>query len=388
MTHSSSLSGLKVLDFSQNLPGPYASFLLASMGADVVKVEPPHGDPGRHIGPFFSMINRGKRSVVLDLRDESQQKNLKALIRWADVLIEGFRPGVMGRLGGDYATAIKLNPLLVYCSISAFGQRGPRAQQPGHDLNLQALAGVCDLERDEHGTPRGAALPIADLSSSLVAVASICAALLERHKTQRGQHLDVAMSDAVLSWSSIWGEGVNLAEIARAEIKKSPARPLLMRLSKGLLETLKRRRLYAMPHYGVFRTKDRRHVALGVVDERHFWLRLCEVLGMERFKNLSMSARSALSGVLSPIVRRRVRRRDHDELLAALEAADVPATSVLSVKKLADEPQFQARGLFDATRHPRAPLPHSVHLPPNAPGLGEHTAEVLDALSLGPSSEK
>ena len=145
------LSGLKVLDFSQNLPGPYATFLLACWGADVIKVEPPKGDPARFMEPFFSMVNRGKRSVVLDLRDERSRSAVEALVRWADVLVEGFRPGVMDRLGCGFARAKELNPRIVYCSISAYGQEGPMRDHPGHDLNLQATSGVCHLERDADG---------------------------------------------------------------------------------------------------------------------------------------------------------------------------------------------------------------------------------------------
>ena len=221
------LSEVKVLDFSQNLPGPYATFLLSGWGADVVKVEPPKGDPGRFMEPFFSMLNRDKRSVVLDLRDEASRPALEALVRWADVLVEGFRPGVMARLGCDYEAAKALNPSIVYCSISAFGQDGPLRAHPGHDLDLQAISGTCWLERDGRDAPRGSVLPVADLSSALLAVSGISAALARRATSGEGAYLDVAMADGVLSWANVWGQGIDLGQPARQQLGSgAPRRPL------------------------------------------------------------------------------------------------------------------------------------------------------------------
>ena len=220
MSDGQPLAGLRVLDFSQNLPGPYASFLLASLGAEVIKVEPPRGDPGRHIGPFFAQVNRGKKSIVLDLRDPANAGVLEELVKSSDILLEGFRPGVMARLGCDVATARAWKPSLIYCSISAYGQQGPRHAQPGHDLNLQALTGVCYLERDAQDTPRGAMLPIADLSTSLVAVASICAAAARGG----GATLDVSMADAALSWAHVWGHGIDLGDQVRQVRERGAAK--------------------------------------------------------------------------------------------------------------------------------------------------------------------
>ncbi len=379
------LSGLHVLDFSLNLPGPYATYLLSSLGAEVVKVEPPRGDPARHMGRFFDTINRGKKSVVLDLRAPDTRPALDALIRWADVLLEGFRPGVMARLGADWDRAKAINPDLIYCSISAFGQTGPRVDQPGHDLNLQALAGVCWLERDDHDKPRGSVVPVADLSSSLVAVASITAALASREDGPRGRYLDVGMSDAVLSWVDLWGRGLDLTAQARAAMKNAPGERALRPLSAPLLRGLDRRKLYSMPQYGIYRTRDGRYVALGIVDERSFWESLCDVLGLRRLKSLPMGARTALGPVLRRVVGRRIRRRDSAELLAALEAADVPATRVLRPDETPDEAQFQARDFFDERGFVRAPLPGADHLHGEAPALGEHTDEVLRALGVAPA---
>ena len=377
MTDGTPLNGLKILDFSQNLPGPYATFLLASWGADVVKVEPPKGDPGRFMEPFFSMVNRGKRSVVLDLRSPESRPALEALVRWADVLVEGFRPGVMERLGCDFARARALNPRIVYCSISAFGQEGPLRDHPGHDLNLQALSGVCHLERDAAGEPRGAMLPIADLSSSLLAVSAICAALASNR--QEARYLDVAMADGVLSWSNVWGRGVDLAANARRGLTGGP---IVEMITRPLIRYLERVKLYAMPHYGVFRARCGRWLALGIVDEAHFWRALCEELDLAPFAKLPMPARIAAGPALRPVIAKRLERQDRDHWLTRFEAIGVPASAVRSPEEAADEPQVRARGMVDARGWMRAPLPGAVHPSREAPKRGEHTEELLRELGV------
>jgi crotonobetainyl-CoA:carnitine CoA-transferase CaiB-like acyl-CoA transferase len=370
------LAGVKVLDFSQNLPGPYATFLLACWGAEVIKVEPPKGDPGRFMEPFFSIVNRGKKSVVIDLREESGKASLEALIRWCDVLVEGFRPGVLERLGGGFERAKELNPKIVYCSISAFGQDGPLRDHPGHDLNLQALSGVCHLERDGDGVPGRTMLPIADLSSSLLAVSSICAALASKRGAP--QRLDVAMADGVLSWASVWGVGVDL----KTNAQKQLGRGLLVdTLTRPLLDHLARLKLYAMPHYGVFRTKDDRHLTIGIVDEGHFWKSLCEELGLGGFAKLPMGARIAAGPALRPVIARRIRGKKLDEWLSRFARSGVPVSAVLTPEEAARDAQVRARGLVDERGWIGSPLPGSKLPSGDPPKLGEHTSLVLDHLS-------
>ncbi|MEC7521211.1 MAG: CoA transferase [Myxococcota bacterium] len=368
------LAGLKVLDFSQNLPGPYATFLLTCWGADVVKVEPPKGDPGRFMEPFFSMVNRGKRSVVLDLRDPDSRPSVEALVRWADVLVEGFRPGVMERLELDWERCRALNPKLVYCSISAFGQDGPWRLHPGHDLNLQSLAGVSHLERDGSGAPRFSMLPVADLSSSLLAVSGICAALAKGE----GVHLDVAMADGVLSWANVWGLGVDLAAGAKKQLRGGP---LVEAITRPLVDFLARAKLYAMPHYDVFRCADDRWLSLGIVDEGHFWKALCRELDLGPMAKLPLPARIAAGPALKPVVARRLRSRPRDEWLRRFEEAGVPASPVLAPEEAAGHPQVRARGLADARGWMKSPLPGAVHPEGEAPRRGEHTDEILAALT-------
>lgn len=376
------LEGLKVLDFSQNLPGPYATFLLSSWGADVVKVEPPKGDPARFIQPFFSMVNRGKRSVVLDLRDPASRPALEALVRDADVLVDGFRPGVMKRLGCDWEVAHALNPRLIYCSISAFGQTGPLREHPGHDLNLQALAGVCHLERDAGGTPRGTMLPIADLSTSLIAVSSITAALNARQRTGEGQYLDVAMADAVVSWSNLWGLGVDFGAATDKELSKKGA--VAKRLARPVVERLARLKLYAMPQYQVYRCKGDGHLSLGIVDERHFWKAFCEVAELGPMARIPMQGLILAGPAIRPVIARRMRGRTADEWTKLLREAGVPAWPVRSPEEALHEPQVKARGFVDERGWVRAPLPGATHLEGKAPARGEHTASVLAELGVEP----
>jgi crotonobetainyl-CoA:carnitine CoA-transferase CaiB-like acyl-CoA transferase len=240
------LSGLRVLDLSIWRPGPYATSLLVALGADVLKVEPPGGDPMRHYAGLFESINAGKRSIELDLKDRDDRETALALAMEADVLVEGFRPGVMARLGMDAGTVRGANPALVYCSISGYGQADPRAGLPGHDVNYQAWAGALT---PEGGTARVSPLPIADLAGGMAAAFGICAAVLGRHATGEGSYLDVSMTDVLATWTGRIGNGDGDGEGG-----SSHAGPV--------------------PGYGIFDTADNGQIALGVISEQHFWSNL------------------------------------------------------------------------------------------------------------------
>lgn len=369
------LEGVRVLDFTQNLPGPYTSLLLASWGAQVIKVEPPGGDPARHVEPLFTLLNRGKRSVVLDLRDPASRPALEALVRWAHVILEGFRPGVMARLGCDHAAALALNPRVITCSISAFGQDGPAAARPGHDLDLQALTGFCHLERDGAGRPRPAVLPVADFSASLLCLSSILAALRD---PQGGVHLDVSMGDALLSWVQTWSQGMDLATpVDRVTRKRRIPGPI----SRLLTRRLERERLYALPHYGLFRARDDRYLALGVVDEDRFWSALCEVVDLPGpLRRAPMPVRALAGPLIRPLLGHRIRTRDRGDWLARLQAAGVPATAVhRGPEEVRSDPHLSRRW---AGAWPPCPLPGAVSLPSQAPGPGQDTASILAELGL------
>ena len=206
------LEGVRVLDLSAFLPGPHMTMTLADHGADVIMVEPANGvgEPTRVLGyrdsddvsVWFRNIARGKRSLKINLKDPDGQRFFHALTERADVLVEAFRPGVVDRLGIDYATLSQVNPRLVYCSISAFGQHGPLRDRPAHDLAVQALAGVAALNRGlEDGKPAAPNIPAADAIASLTALSAILMSLLRRERTGRGEYIDLAMYDALLAWT-------------------------------------------------------------------------------------------------------------------------------------------------------------------------------------------
>ena len=363
------LSGLKVLDFSLNLPGPYATMVLASLGCEVVKIEPPRGDPARHIGALFPLLNRGKKSVLLDLRDPKSNAHLKALVQRSDILVEGFRPGVMARLGCGPEQAMAWNPRLIYCSISAFGQEGPRRSEPGHDLNLQALTGLCHLERDRTGAPRASVLPVADLSAAMAAVVSINAALLQRERTGEGRVLDVAMADALAHWTTTWAAGVDLLAPLR-----STATGKLVSKTPWFKE-IDRQRLYALPHYGLYGCRDGRWLAIGVVDEHRFWTALCTELGMHRTAKLPVPARAVLGRLIRKRIALHLRTRSRAHWLERFAGAGVPVTAVTQPKDVLDDPQLAGRELRN-----RAPLPGAESLRGPVPALGADTEAVLRSL--------
>jgi crotonobetainyl-CoA:carnitine CoA-transferase CaiB-like acyl-CoA transferase len=201
------LSGIRVIDLSLFLPGPMLTMMMADQGAEVIKVEPLSGDPARDQEPFengqsvwFRNLNRGKKCQALDLKSGEGKIALWALIETADVFIEGFRPGVMARLGFDYAAVRARNPRLVYCSISAFGQTGKRAHHPAHDLAVQAMAGFLSVNDGADGIPVVPGAPSADMAASLTALSAVLMALIGRDKSGRGDYIDCAMFDSLLPW--------------------------------------------------------------------------------------------------------------------------------------------------------------------------------------------
>lgn len=401
------LYGTRVLDFTQNLPGPYATMILASLGAEVIKVEPPKGDTARGIGRIFELVNGGKKSVCVDLKKDTDRARLLAFVKTVDVIVEGFRPGVMASLGFGPDDIRKQSPRMVYCSISAYGQEGPYRDRPGHDLNLQALTGVCDMTRDEDGQPHGAALPVADLSSSMTAVTAILAALYARERTGEGRYIDVALTDTALSFAYVWGEG-----LAPAELRLSPMLPVLEKALVGrgkressglkgviaralssegtkafadtlgerlrasdLAKAFERKRLHALPHYDVFRTRDGEHIAIGIVDEDKFWRVLVSALGLPQLGAIPLPGRFALGVPLKKLVAAAVATRTKKHWLETLDLDAVPVSPVLSVYDAIHDPQLASRRPEGATAAVPPPLAFDVSTRP--PSLGEHTRALL-----------
>lgn len=203
------LSGIRVVDLSQFLPGPMLTGMMADQGATVVKVEPPTGDPARHMGPFeaghsiwFRNLNRGKNSITLDLKSEAGKAALWALLETADVVIEGFRPGVITRLGFAYETVAARHPGIVYCAISAFGQSGPLSNHPAHDLGVQAESGLLSLNDGPDGTPVVPGVASADMAAGLTGLAAVLMALIGKARTGQGDYIDISMLTSLAPWSA------------------------------------------------------------------------------------------------------------------------------------------------------------------------------------------
>jgi crotonobetainyl-CoA:carnitine CoA-transferase CaiB-like acyl-CoA transferase len=372
------LDGVYVLDLTRLLPGPYATQLLADAGADVVKVEDTGaGDYARHmppvtddgVGAVFDAVNRGKRSVAIDLKDDDGRAAFHDLVADADVVIESFRPGVTDRLGVDYGTLTDHRPDLVYCSLTGYGQAGPYADRAGHDLNYVGLAGLLDMTREGEGeTPRVPGYQIADMAGGLLAAFAICSALLSRELgTTGGEYLDVALTDAVVSFSQA------IAPDALAGDEPRPGETPLTG---------------QYPWYDVYETKDGRYVTLGAL-EPQFWTAFCEAVDRPDLADAHMTGdaaeREALREELTDIFRSRTR----EEWADAMADVDAAVDAVYTPAETFEHPQVQARGYVErpADAAPRVGLPVcgseiSRGDVGAAPGHGEHTDAVLAAAGL------
>ncbi len=292
------LEGLRVLDFTIWRPGPYATQLLAELGAEVLKVEPPGGDPMRVYAGLFASLSADKRSIVLDLKNEDDRSRALALAAEADVVIEGYRPGVADRLGIGYDAVRAVNPSVIYCSVSGLGQDGPLSQASGHDINYLAWSGALS---PEGGPPREPAVPVADLSGGMAAAFAICAAVVRKLKSGEGERIDVAMADVLATWTG--------AVAPQAEGTDENAR--------------------GVPGYGTFATADG-YVVLGVLTEDHFWRPLCEVLGLaDDIAALGFVDRMARLRGLQTQITETIGAMRRDDLVGALLSAGVPVAPVL-----------------------------------------------------------
>lgn len=331
------LSGIRVIDLSQFLPGPMLTVMMADQGAQVIKIEPPAGDPARQMAPFengqsvwFRNLNRGKQSEVLDLKSEAGRARLTELIAGADVFVEGFRPGVMQRLGFDYAAVSAINPAIVYCSVSAFGQSGPMAHHPAHDLAVQALSGFLSVNDGPDGTPVVPGVPSADMAAGLTGLSAVLMALIGRQRTGRGDYVDIAMFDSLLPWCAhIAGSAIAGGEAPRSATQRS---------------------LGGAGFYQVYETRDGRHVALGGREPK-FVKVLLTALEREDLIPLGEAEAGPAQAPLIAFLRQTFLTRTRDEWVEWFEDKDVAFSPVLDFAEGFASEHVAHRGLLVEARN-------------------------------------
>lgn len=374
------LDGTTVLDFTRVMSGPYCTMLLADMGARVIKIEQPgRGDDTRAWGPpfvegesaYFLSINRNKESLALDLKAPEAASILERLLARADVLVENFRPGAMARLGLGYEAVAARHPALVYCSISGFGQTGPRAGEPGYDAVIQAEGGLMSVTGAADGEPLRLGVPIADLAAGMFAAQGILLALLARVRSGRGQQVDVGMLDATAALLT-YQAGIAFAT------GRAPQR-------------LGNRHASIVP-YDSFATADGQLVIAVGNDAQ--WRRFCAVLGMEALRDdprfATNDQRVMHREALRPLLAGTLARRTRAAWTGALKAAGVPCGSVRDVGEVLRDPQLRSREMITSVEHPTAGATPAIGVPIKlsaspgavlsaAPLLGQHTRRILES---------
>lgn len=374
---AAALDGIRVLDLTLLLPGPWCTQMLGDLGADVVKIEQQRtGDPvrwappavrrgGAKEGAAFLLLNRNKRSVTLNLKDPRGRDLFLEMAKRADVVVEGFRPGVVDRLGIGWEAVRKVNPQAVYCSISGYGQDGPYKEWPGHDLNYVGVAGGLGLGAGPK--PEVIPLQIADIGGGgSMALAAILAALVARQKTGKGQHIDISMADGVASWLTL------AAAAAIAEGRNPHPRE---RVLSG-----------RYPCYRIYEAADGKFVTLAAL-EPHFWENFCKAVNKPEWKGYHMAPDDQLAQANAE-VEALFKTKPRDEWVKFLNGQEVPAGPANTLLEMFNDPQMLHRKMVVEMDHPKlgkikvlgSPLKFS-DTPPlfrrAAPALGEHTEEVL-----------
>ena len=359
------LKGIRVIDFSQYLPGPFATLRLTEMGAEVIKVESPDGDPGRFPlqedgSPRLTFLanNRNKKSIVLNLKEEADQRIALELIREADVVIESFRPGVMKRLGIDYEEVRKINPSVIYCSLSGYGQKGCMHQLGSHDINYMALSGLLAQMKDDQGKPVQPSMTFADLIGGISANESILAALVQRGRTGKGAYLDISITDAATTLmtnhviiESSTGEQHGLSKIHKKHVC-----------------------------YFIYETKDNRFVTLGALEPK-FWNNFCLALNKPEWIAAHFSSPTADNPFFLEI-QELFLSRTFDEWTQFSFEIDCCMAPILETGEVWQHPYIKERNLvqekdgvrFAATRY--IPGGSSLDTYSSAPKHGEHIKEI------------
>lgn len=374
------LSGVRVLDLTRLLPGPYATLLLADLGAEVIKLEPPgSGDYMRHFQPrvddtsvFFLAVNRNKKSITLNLKEERGREIFLQLVREVDVVFEGFRPGVMDNLGLGYEVLQQVHPGLVYCSLSGYGQNGPYRDRAGHDINYLSVSGVLGITGTRDGQPVVPGIQVADLTGGMFAVVGILAALWQKKRDGRGACIDMSMTDGLFSLMSI-----HLLNFMAAG---APASPGQMMLSG------------ALTCYNIYRTRDNGYVALGALEAK-FWENFCRGVGRE----------DLVAGHMAPaLAENPVYKQVQDIFLSQpvqywrefASRVDCCLTPVEDARQVVHGAYARERELFmevplaggGTTRQVRSPMVFAGQggaQPTPPPVIGQHNDEIYGRLGLG-----
>lgn len=367
------LTGIRVLDLSNFLPGPYLSLEMADHGAEVIKIEQPgEGDPGRHIGAadgphtvFFRNLNRGKKSIVLDLKSEDGREALLRMAQDADVFIESFRPGVADRLGVGYEAITARNPGIVYCSISAFGQDGPYSRRPAHDLALEAMAGALSLNVGNDGQPAIPGIPVADLLAGLQGLSGVLMALLRRQQTGRGDRIDIAMLDCMMAALR------NVTGPTFAEGRQPD--PKLERTTGG------------SAFYRIYETRDGGRIALAG-QEPKFIHALLNELGRPDLAPLCLSGPGAHQAPVMTFLEQAFRQATRAEWEQRLAALDVCFGPVNTLPEAFEDQHVLARGMVlrdvEGRPHIASPirfLDEPARIDLESPALDQHHHLIKDA---------
>jgi len=372
------LEGIKVLDLSMFLPGPHLTMMMADHGAEVIRIEPPSGEPAREIGKrqggmtvWFHNTHRNKKSVVLDLKQPAALRAFLRLASTADVVVESFRPGTADRLGIGYEAIRAVNPRIVYGSISAFGQRGPNATRVAHDLSIQAESGTVGLNRASDGRPALPSVPVADMAGSLMALSGILMALLRREKTGEGDYIDISMQDSLVAWT------VNMVSPVFAEHRE--------------LDPSSERSLGGAAFYNLYRCADGRELSLGG-SELKFAANLLTALGRPDLIELCRLPPGRGQDPVREFLRATFASQPLEHWVALLSKLDVCWAPVKGYRDALQAEHLAARDMVlefpNGQTHLGMPIkftrePGEVR--PTAPQLGEHTASVLRAAGLSDS---
>ena len=357
------LANVRILSLAEQYPGPYATMLLADLGADVILVErPAGGDPSRRFPGMFTAFNRNKRSVALDLKSEQGHADFLRLVDTADVVMEGFRPGVMKRLKISAEELRARKPSLVFASISSYGQTGPRASHAGHDLSTQTVAGMFNVPPGQEAGVLLPMLPLADISSAMFAALGVVTALFDRTRTGKGAAVDVSMLDALVSWMT----------------------PFLVPPANGLPT-----RILPPPDpaYGLFATADGRQIALSITGEDGMWSDLCHLLGLEVYAKLNEQERSKRLNEIQPLLREAMTKCPYDTIYKQLDELGIAFGPVSTLEEVLQDEQVMARrlavkidgpnGVQTFVRQPLIIDGQMGEITCQAPRLGQHNEELL-----------